>query len=333
VSVQRAGASTAPAFSRTHMLSVKNFDKFQHYRDRAPAWIKLYSSLLEDYEFSMLPDAAKSHLLMIWLLASKLNNSIPNNPDWIRNRINASEPVDVALLIRTGFLVDTEQDASKMLQTDENLCSLEERREREEEKRVEAEAEPGAIAQPPPKPKLVKPKPEAKPVHVAIQTCREVAKQFPPKELWDKLITTLGDTPNTVLLAECRAEWVERGYNRASWKWATEWYQTGVPPRVANSPPKQASNAYVGKSSPAIPASVEGFRDTDAYMAEYVDKLITDEDFIQLGNEYDAIIQRGGAKAEWEIRVVTWYELHKDEPATPEQVAQINASINALVSR
>src|SRR5262245_31282541 len=79
--------------------------------------------------------------------------------------------------------------------------------------------------------------------HVAILACRELAEQFPPKELWDRIIAVLGDDIDVARLSDCRREWVERGYNRASWKWATEWYQTGVPPRVANSPPKQTSNA------------------------------------------------------------------------------------------
>ena len=135
------------------MLQVKNFEKFQHYRDRAPIWIKLYGSLLEDYEFNLLPDVAKAHLILIWLLASRMGNQIPNNADWIRARIGAIEPVDLALLIRSGFLIDTagnghahsEQVASKALQNAEqnrsdtpratqNGASPEKRREREREK-------------------------------------------------------------------------------------------------------------------------------------------------------------------------------------------------------
>lgn len=131
------------------MLQVKNFGKFQHYRDRAPLWIKLYGSLLEDYEFSMLPDATKGHLVMLWLLASKTDNQIPNNPEWIQKRINATEPVDLPLLIRSGFLVDTasngfhglEQVASNLIQTPEqvapNTRSIEKRREEKEKKREE----------------------------------------------------------------------------------------------------------------------------------------------------------------------------------------------------
>lgn len=86
-------------------FSVKNFEKFQHYKDRAPPWIKLYNGLLEDYEFGGLPDASKMHLIAIWLLASRSENKIPFDPKWVSNRINATEPVDLTLLAKRGFIV------------------------------------------------------------------------------------------------------------------------------------------------------------------------------------------------------------------------------------
>src|SRR5262245_1501017 len=96
--------------------------------------------------------------------------------------------------------------------------------------------------------------------------------------------------------------------------------------------PKNPS-AYVGKSPPAPRAFAATEPDADKFMAEAVDELIEHEDLIGLGEMYDAIIKRGGAKAEWEIAAVAYYELHKDEPATPEMKASLNTSINALVHR
>lgn len=173
--------------------------------------------------------------------------------------------------------------------------------------------------------------PDARTQHVAIQTCRQVAKAYPPKELWDKIIQVLGDKPNTALLVECRAEWVERGYNRASWKWATEWYATGVPARTVNGQPKQGKAAYVGAAKPTKEKQVNA--EDLAFMEEYIDGLIAANDFAHLADEYDRIVRDGGAKADWEIRVVAYYELHRDEPATPEQVASLKASISALVPK
>ncbi len=63
-------------------FSVKNFERFQHYKDRSPPWIKLYNELLDDYGFGRLPDASKMHLVAIWLLASRNDNKIPHDAEW-----------------------------------------------------------------------------------------------------------------------------------------------------------------------------------------------------------------------------------------------------------
>jgi hypothetical protein len=102
-------------------LSVKNWDEFQHYKDRNPPWIKLHNTLLEDYDFECLQDASKGHLLCIWMLASRTGNQIPNDAAWIGRKIGASSPVDIDELLASGFLVlnqplqEVERDASKML--------------------------------------------------------------------------------------------------------------------------------------------------------------------------------------------------------------------------
>ena len=88
----------------TQTFSVTNFEKFQHYRDRSPPWIKLYNGLLDDYGFAQLPDASKLHLVAIWLLASRFDNRVPHDPGWIARRINASERVDLSLLQARGFI-------------------------------------------------------------------------------------------------------------------------------------------------------------------------------------------------------------------------------------
>lgn len=87
-------------------FSVKNWDDFQHYRDRAPPWIKLYNHLLDDYEFGCLQDASKLHLMLIWLLASRNNNKLPLNPMWIQQRLGVDSSVDLLELIEAGFLVE-----------------------------------------------------------------------------------------------------------------------------------------------------------------------------------------------------------------------------------
>ncbi len=117
-------------------FSVKNFDRFQHYKDRSPPWIRLYNSLLDDYDFGQLPDASKAHLLAIWLLASRYENKIPLDPEWVGRRINATERVDLALLIKSGFLVP-DQGCSDTLAGGKQDARPEERRAETEQSREE----------------------------------------------------------------------------------------------------------------------------------------------------------------------------------------------------
>lgn len=95
-------------------LEVAEWDKYQHYKDRAPPWIKLHVGVLDHYEFSCLQDASKLHLMLIWVLASKLNNRIPNDAAWIKSRIGIKSDPNLKELIKNGFLLVV-QDASKPL--------------------------------------------------------------------------------------------------------------------------------------------------------------------------------------------------------------------------
>ena len=87
------------------ILTVKNWTKFQHYKDRDPPWIKLYKSLLDDYDFCRLQDASKLHLVLIWLYAARNKGEVPNDPKFLQNRLSLSKPPDIKTLITNGFLV------------------------------------------------------------------------------------------------------------------------------------------------------------------------------------------------------------------------------------
>ena len=116
-------------------FAVRNWEEFQHYKDRDPTWIKLYNRLLDDYAFGLLPDARKWHLIGIFLLASRHNNRIPKDPHWVGRKIGAHMPVDLMLLERAGFLVmlDAEiPDAPLLLAPPEQLASPEKEKRREE---------------------------------------------------------------------------------------------------------------------------------------------------------------------------------------------------------
>lgn len=124
-------------------LLVKNWEAFQHYADRSPPWIKLHRAILDDYEFTSLPDASKAHLMLIWLLASAKDGRIPSDPAWLARRLATTETIDLSVLIQAGFLIP-EQPASEPLapskQDASNVLDLARSREkrREEESRTRA---------------------------------------------------------------------------------------------------------------------------------------------------------------------------------------------------
>lgn len=130
-------------------FKVRNWESLQHYKDRAPPWIKLYNHLLDDYEFACLQDASKLHLVLIWLLASRNDNRLPYNARWIKQRIGVDSDVDLDELAGAGFLeVErsndgahqlAEQHASNMLAECKHIATTEERRE--EQRRAEGEGE------------------------------------------------------------------------------------------------------------------------------------------------------------------------------------------------
>jgi hypothetical protein len=79
-------------------LEVPNWDKYQHYKDRKPPWIKLHSQLLNNEEFAMLSGGAAKLLIYIWLLASEGKGYIEYDVHRIAFRTRMDD-MDVADLI------------------------------------------------------------------------------------------------------------------------------------------------------------------------------------------------------------------------------------------
>lgn len=90
--------------TQAKFLQIRDYRKTQHYRERRPPWVKLHGELLEDYEFQQLPDATKFHAIALTWLASRTENKIPNDPQWVASKIGAHEPVNLEALVRFKFL-------------------------------------------------------------------------------------------------------------------------------------------------------------------------------------------------------------------------------------
>jgi len=83
---------------------IKNYERFQHYQDRRPSWIKLHASLLSDVKFNCLTEVQQIHLVKIWILASQNNNLLPFDPAIIRKRAGLNSRVVLDVFMESGFI-------------------------------------------------------------------------------------------------------------------------------------------------------------------------------------------------------------------------------------
>jgi len=90
-------------------MRIKNWESFQHYKDRSPPWIKLHKSLLDDYDFQCLPLASKALAPMLWLLASEnMNGNIDDDPKRLAFRLRwciSDVLTGLKPLIEKGFVI------------------------------------------------------------------------------------------------------------------------------------------------------------------------------------------------------------------------------------
>ena len=64
---------------------------------------------MDDYSFCALSDAAKGHLVLIWLYASQNNGMVPHDVEFLERKLSIAS-LDIEALIEGGFLIN--QDAA-----------------------------------------------------------------------------------------------------------------------------------------------------------------------------------------------------------------------------
>jgi hypothetical protein len=57
---------------------IKGWNKFQHFKDRRPPWIKLYRDLLDDMDWHELDGDCAKTLISLWLIASENEGQLPD---------------------------------------------------------------------------------------------------------------------------------------------------------------------------------------------------------------------------------------------------------------
>ena len=104
-------------------LKVKNHDKYQHYGNRNPPWIKLYRIIMGDYDLRQVPIPSRLTYIYCLILASETDNRIPYDVKFMTERMGfpVSERI-ITPLIERGLLLAS--DARRMLASEEKCSSL-----------------------------------------------------------------------------------------------------------------------------------------------------------------------------------------------------------------
>lgn len=116
-------------------MRVKNWHKFQHFKDRAPPWIKLYRDLLDDLEWHELPPAAAKALVMLWLIASENKGELPDMKT-LAFRLRVSETQAKSIVSSLGHWL--EQGDITEISGQHQADALEGETEREKERETDA---------------------------------------------------------------------------------------------------------------------------------------------------------------------------------------------------
>jgi len=93
---------------------IRNWSKYQHYKDRNPPWIKLHFELLASEDWVTLSDASRVLAIASMLLASRNDGCVPADPKYLKRVAYLHELPDFTELLNCGF-VTKEDDASNML--------------------------------------------------------------------------------------------------------------------------------------------------------------------------------------------------------------------------
>lgn len=117
-------------------MKIRNWSKFQHFKDRRPPWIKLYRDILDDINWHQLDPLASKVLVMCWLIASEDDGHIPDVKT-LAFRLRMSEKQTSECLFKLSHWLEQGDNAmiSERYQDDDLETETETEEEKETEKR------------------------------------------------------------------------------------------------------------------------------------------------------------------------------------------------------
>jgi len=123
-------------------IKPKNWNQFQHYKDRCPPWIKLHRDLLNNRDFMRLPLASKALAPMLWLLASESKDGLfDGSLDELVFRLHITEKEyndGIKPLILKGFFIVESEVLAERLQVATPETERETKTEAKKERKKEA---------------------------------------------------------------------------------------------------------------------------------------------------------------------------------------------------
>jgi hypothetical protein len=122
-------------------MKIKNWSKFQHFKDRKPPWVKLYRDVLDDMEWYELDPLASKVLVMCWLIASEDEGRLPTAKT-LAFRLRMTEKQTIDCLNKLSHWL--EQDDINTISEQYHCDSL----ERETEKETKREKKATGVACP-----------------------------------------------------------------------------------------------------------------------------------------------------------------------------------------
>ena len=116
-------------------MKIKNWTKFQHFKDRRPPWVKLYRDILDDLEWHELDPLAAKVLVMLWLIASEDDGRIPDSKT-LAFRLRLTEIKTKEIVIKLSHWL--EQDDISVISNGYQVDSTETETETETKKEKKA---------------------------------------------------------------------------------------------------------------------------------------------------------------------------------------------------
>ena len=116
-------------------MKIKNWSKFQHFKDRKPPWVKLYRDVLDDMEWYELDPLASKVLIMCWLIASEDDGRLPNSKI-LAFRLRMTEKQTIDCLNKLSHWL--EQDDIDLISQEYQSDSIETEKETETKKEAKS---------------------------------------------------------------------------------------------------------------------------------------------------------------------------------------------------